>query len=115
MGREGMGTGVGGGLVGGVVGSDAAVLVGGGVAVTAMGVGAAPPDGDRQAVRETMSNIKIMVFLCIVPFPYHMSVRATVIWRRGNLLMPKTLRFLWDCFVTPCLATPPSYGGAMTS
>jgi hypothetical protein len=86
-----MGAVVGGGSVGVVVGSDVDVLVGGGAAV---GVGGAPPDGERQAVRETVSSIKMMMFFCILSFPYRMSLRAAVTWRRGNLLMPKTFRFL---------------------
>jgi hypothetical protein len=102
--------GMGGGLVGVDVGIGMGVPVGGGVAVTAVGVGDEPPNEDRQAVRETMSNIKMMVFFCMVPFPFHVSlpvlpfaarrrsaqahVRAAGTWRLGNLLMPKTLRFL---------------------
>ena len=64
-----MGADVGGGSVGVVVGSDVDVLVGGGVAVVVR-IGDEPSDGDRQAVRKTMSNIKMMAFFGMMPFPF---------------------------------------------
>jgi len=58
-----MGTGVGGGLVGVAVGSGVRELVGGGVAMV---VGEA---GEEQAVRNMVSNMRGIRFLCTLLFP----------------------------------------------